>query len=367
MILYVHNSLMADEVKMETDFQENLFVRIKLNNQENMLVGLVYRSDSGSEENNVRLRDLMTEASDRKFTHYLMMGDFNYPGIDWNMYTAKHVNSDEQKFVECIQDNFMFQFVHKPTRWRGSNTPNVLDLIITKDEFCIENLEYQSPLGKSEHCVFLFDYICYIPTNTKKKERRNYRRADYDSMRKELAFFDWDSYLKCDDIDEMWSKFCAKYVEEKYVPLVKVGGSKRRQIPLDKETVNKIKEKNVLSRKFLRTKNPTDRKKYNRVRNQVVKLTRRARKTYERNLSQEAKMNPKRIWQYINSKSKTRQGISDLCVNPRDPKSERTDQDDKKANILAEFFSSVFTIEPEDDIPSLETRNVNVEWSNIIV
>ena len=56
-----------------------------------------------------------------------MMGDFNYPGIDWNVYSARRENSEEQKLVECILDNFMFQFVHKPTRWRGTNTPNVLD------------------------------------------------------------------------------------------------------------------------------------------------------------------------------------------------------------------------------------------------
>ena len=369
MILYVHKMVSAEEVEMETEFQENLFLRIKLHNQESMLVGLIYRSDSGSEENNTNLRTLIAEASDRKFAHYLMMGDFNYPGIDWNVYSARRENSEEQKFVECILDNYMFQFVHKPTRWRGTNTPNVLDLIITKDEFCIDNLEYQSPLGKSDHCVIIFDYICYVPSNMKAKERRNYRKADYESMRKELDTFDWESYLRSDSIDEMWTKFCVKIydIEQKYVPLVKIGGSKKRQIPLDKETVTKIKEKNSLSRKFLRTKDPAVRKKYNRVRNQVVKLTRRARKTYERNLSQEAKSNPKRIWQYINSKSKTRQGISDLCVDPRDPKSAKTDHDENKANILAEFFSSVFTVEPQEDVPSLEIRSVLHEWSNVSV
>jgi hypothetical protein len=54
MILYVHKSLAAVEVKMETIFQENLFVRIHTNGQDEMLLGLIYRSDSGTEENNIR-------------------------------------------------------------------------------------------------------------------------------------------------------------------------------------------------------------------------------------------------------------------------------------------------------------------------
>jgi hypothetical protein len=149
------------------------------------------------------------------------------------------------------------------------------------------------------------------------------------------------------------------------VPTVRTGGSKSQQIPLDKETLLKIKEKNSLSRKFVNTKDQGIRKQYNRVRNQVTKLTRKARKAYEHNLSAEAKTNPKRIWQYINSKSKTKQGIGELCIDPKDPKSEKTDDNEKKANILADFFSSVFTLEPVDEVPTLGSREITTEWSQI--
>jgi hypothetical protein len=50
-----------------------------------------------------------------------------------------------------ISTNF-FQFV-SPTRWRGTNTLHILDLIITNKEPMISDLEYTSPLGKSDHCV----------------------------------------------------------------------------------------------------------------------------------------------------------------------------------------------------------------------
>jgi hypothetical protein len=47
------------------------------------------------------------------------------------------------------------------------------------------------------------------------------------------------------------------------------------------------------------------------------------------------KENPKVIWKYIKSKSKTRDGISDLHMNPADTKSPKTDIDEEKAKILA--------------------------------
>ena len=39
-----------------------------------------------------------------------------------------------------------------PTRVRGQNEPHVLDLVLTDDEI-IDDIEYLSPLGKSDHAV----------------------------------------------------------------------------------------------------------------------------------------------------------------------------------------------------------------------
>jgi hypothetical protein len=89
-------------------------------------------------------------------------------------------------------------------------------------------------------------------------------------------------------------------------------------------------------------------------------LTRKLRKSYEKDLSKKAKTNPKAIWSYIKSKTKTRTGIGDLHVDPKDTKLKKTDEDSEKAEILGEFFSSVFTKEPEDDTPTLERKEVKV-------
>ncbi|VDI15853.1 Hypothetical predicted protein [Mytilus galloprovincialis] len=92
------------------------------------------------------------------------MGDFNYPEINWETWNTKgdRPNSTENKFLEALQDNFLYQHTTKPTRWRGADTPHTLDLLITNEEEMISNLEYMSPLGKSDHCVLSFDFNCYV-------------------------------------------------------------------------------------------------------------------------------------------------------------------------------------------------------------
>jgi hypothetical protein len=66
------------------------------------------------------------------------------------------------------------------------------------------------------------------------------------------------------------------------------------------------------------SRDPEIGKKYNRVRNQVKSHVNKPEKKYEKDLVQRAKENPKVIWKYIKSKSKTRDGISDLHMNPAD-------------------------------------------------
>ncbi len=56
MILYTHKSLEAREVNMINKFNENIFVKIRLNEKDNFLVGLFYRSESGTGENNEIMR-----------------------------------------------------------------------------------------------------------------------------------------------------------------------------------------------------------------------------------------------------------------------------------------------------------------------
>ena len=102
--------------------------------------------------------------------------------------------------------------------------------------------------------------------------------------------------------------------------------------------------------------NNTDenRRAYNKARNRVKSAINKLKKEFEKFLANEAKTNPKKIWKYINSKSKIRTGIGDINIDPSDEKSLTTSNDEEKAQIFADYFSNVFTREPQCDIPQLD-------------
>ena len=73
------------------------------------------------------------------------------------------------------------------------------------------------------------------------------------------------------------------------------------------------------------------------------------------------------IWNYIKSKSQTKQGIADLAIDPNNPEADKTDDDEEKANILTSYFSSMFTQEPAADFPRLPDKDLEAPLSKIII
>ena len=93
--------------------------------------------------------------------------------------------------MRCIWDNFLCQHIQEPTRVRGNDTPNLLDLIFTNEKNMINNIEYQSPLGKSDHSVLTFKFNCYTILKNYVRTKLYYNKADYESITKELKDIDW--------------------------------------------------------------------------------------------------------------------------------------------------------------------------------
>ena len=126
--------------------------------------GVIYRSPSSNSQNDICLSNLITLATQSCKSHLLIMGDFNYPNIDWSTWSTSNSDVNSNVFLSALQDNFLFQHVNSPTRYSEHTTPSILDLVITNEESMISSVAVSEPLGKSDHVVLNFEYICYSNT-----------------------------------------------------------------------------------------------------------------------------------------------------------------------------------------------------------
>jgi hypothetical protein len=362
-LLYISSELVANQVEVEAEFKDSVWAKIQLVSTDSLVVGCVYRSPSNSKPANAALNRLLLQMANGPHSHLLIIGDFNYPAIDWIhcSSTKMNENDDSNLFLEAVNDAFLFQHVTKPTRCRVINTPSVLDLVFTNEEGMVRDLEICSPLGKSDHSVIYFSLACYTPVKVNTEKRFVYDRGNYEGMRDEFANWDWSPLDDGMEVQEQWDMFSKNVLcsMDRHIPKKMIQPSKKKFLtPLDRKTVAKIKKKHRAWARFIESREGQHYNEFCKYRNQVRKLTRKARSCYEQDIANEAKSNPKKFWSFAKNQTKTRDGVADL-QRGEDPDT-LTTTDAEKAQALQEQFSSVFTREPDGAIPTLEDRVCDV-------
>ena len=76
-------------------------------------------------------------------------------------------------------------------------------------------------------------------------------------------------------------------------------------------------------------------------------MTRKYPKEKERNISDQAKTNPKSFWKYVNQKRKHKVPIPNLYKSKAENKKDLAETDIDRAETLVNQFSSTFTKEPK--------------------
>ena len=145
--MYVTKELHAKRVYLESKFEEAVCVKVDLKNKDKLLIVLIYRSPNSENRNNSYLNELMTEVCKLGMSHLLMLGDFNFKNIDWRSSFSE--DASEMDFLDHMIDCGLYQHVNEVTRHRGSDTPRILDLVISKEETNIDEIIQNSPLGQS--------------------------------------------------------------------------------------------------------------------------------------------------------------------------------------------------------------------------
>ena len=380
LITYVRAGINYRMVSFDIPFIEYLAVSIELNSREKLLAVNIYRSPNSDNLNNELLNKLLLKITEEnRYDYILLTGDCNYKHINWQLMTClTSENSKDFYFLEALKDSFMEQHIGEPTRGRGTDTPAILDLVITKNDDVIEDLEIESPLGKSDHAVIQGNLACQFQPKVVKKTRYVYEKADFKKLR-EMLPKNWESELTNGlSTDEMWCIFKEKLTQaiDECIPkkTITLNGRPRKGKKMDKRTLSKIKRKKRVWDAYIKTGSGQKYLEFCRLRNQVRALTRKVQKALEKKVAKEAKTNPKKFWQFVSNKTKSRPTIPDLLLDDEDEEKDDgnfTTNDQEKADRFNQFFASVFnpkTEEPNQPLPRRTDQILaNIKIDNEIV
>ena len=82
--------------------------------------------------------------------------------------------------------------------------------------------------------------------------------------------------------------------------------------PISKKSRDLINKKHRLWNRYQETKQPIHLNNYKKLRNIVRKDSRQYTQKFENDIAQECKKNPKKFWQYVNSKTKSYKPVANL-------------------------------------------------------
>lgn len=344
LLLYVKNTIRSQPGEGGC-LESNEYLSCKISHETSgeLVVGVFYRAPNSGKEGEKVMFEAVARMSNRSC---LLLGDFNYPEIDWTDSSNNQINN---QFLEIVNDNFLFQHVTEPTRGK-----NILDLILTTEERLVENVKIREPLSTSDHNVLEFNLIFGGSSNKDNitnfnRMAKNYYKGNYKEINREIGIMSWEEAFANIGINEAWDFFLEFLTNliDRYIKNKKVKNSNVNK-PWYNKTLTKFAEKKTEA--WLVYKSDESLENY-----EIYKINRniynneieKAKRNFENKIASECKTNPKLFYKYANSTLKVKEGIGDLIGEG----GEIVSSDEMKCDLLNKYFSSVYNTENYSELP----------------
>ena len=324
-LLYIRdtaNYKLRPDLNVEKEKElESIFIEILQKTSSSVINGCIYRHPRiyPKEFNDLFLKSLRERLTKENNKEVILLGDFNIDLIKSNL------NANASEFFGVIYTSNLLPHITSPTRLT-SRSHTLIDNIFS-------NINGECTSGNiintiSDHLgQFLIIPNCSYSYNSKKEIfQRNFKNFKEQNFLSDLKKIDWDSlFSDCkQDVDLSYKKFLDKITKllDIHAPVKKLSHKDKKSLSkpwLTKGILQSIRQKNVLYRKFIRTKDLTKRElllqNFKFYKNTIHKLTRVNKSDYRKRYFKEHKNNFRKTWIELDLLSSLRQTL----INKSDP------------------------------------------------
>ena len=301
-----------------------------------------------------------------KYHDMNIMGDFNFPNIDWLSLSCSPSLGHEQHesglaLLDFIQHNMLLQIVDQPTRGN-----NILDLFLTNNDRVIRNVEV-AKTDLSDHDLvkvnLLYNMKAPVKPHVSSFESQSFRsidlrKADFEVINQALADIDWDTLFNLCSQDSSGNDFvelvrltvlqaCLLNCPEK-LPC-RDAGRPKSQNSRNRFVLNRKRRKLVAQLSALKSRNPSS-PRIRSIEDEIDMIHFHIKETFNAEHLRQEKLavtkileNPKFFFSYAKRFAKSKSNVGPLLNNgnlSNDPQ--------EMVNILQEQYKSVFS-DPSDN------------------
>jgi hypothetical protein len=343
----IFSDFFVDTLNISITSVDSLFLHI-FNKEFSVLLGCIYRPPKTKSEIDTELFSNLSQLFSQH-KNLVITGDFNFPDMIWPFNSQNHIPGSCNTLVEFLCDTHVAQIIDQPTRFRLGQTPHVLDLIFVSEPSLISNVDYSSPIGKSDHSVVTFEIQASI-SKRNKKALITKSLVNFEQLNADLLCVDWKNELADESIEIIWKKFLQilTTLREKN-STIKTFISNPKKPWIKYCHFQSIKHKKNLWRKYRQSGLEIDFANHRKFSNSLSKEIRRARANYEQSICESN--NSKRFYKYIRSNLNSKVSIPSLRLQNK----KLTTSNVETANLFACQFYDAFSHNTGQLMPQFDT------------
>ena len=361
--IFVKNDFVAEKLDWFNG-SESIALKVKFPSVD-LYVICLYRSPSlKTMEQNQKLLSQIAQIPSECDNNVLLMGDINLPHVDWNKgIVVCPENSIDLKYQ--IQNEYLdifiakgfSWFVHDYTRIRKVNEviqKSTLDQVFCNNDCIVNSVDMHAPLGKSDHLSMLIEIKVSVNNDYMHSRSKNWFKVKPEFIIENANNIDWSFSSGDLSVECMWNEIYRKMLSiSDLVPFSTIKTNSKGDVlqkqPWDtSRLVRKRKEKDQAWKAFDENPIMTMLNTALYKQSEFSKIEFQEKISYEKKLVKGLRANSKPFFRYLRSKNKLKKTVSELD----NPSGERTKTPADTAEILSQFFQSVF--QPETYGPLLE-------------
>lgn len=343
-------------------------MKISLKNGKQLIISLVYLSKINTKNSYEHFFDfcksLMISYDNATF---LILGDFNLPGIQWRKSVMGFLNPYNYKgflnefFVDMINYCELYQF-NPFINYKDNTLDLVLSNIGSNKIICVSLEESLVLKVDPAHPPIQVKLSLNIIKLQNKFNRNliNFHKLDYQKISNDLSIIDWEKEFKSHCTDD-----CLTILYDKIYATIDKHYKKRKlkssKYPswFSKKLISFIRLKAKFHKKFLNFKSEGYKKSYEFFRIQVKTELKRCHSKFISYTEDDLCNEPKKFWNFV--KSQKLKSDYPLSMNYKNNYSE---DPHIISNWFAEYFESVYSVDNDPDSDQKFLQNVKINNTN---
>ncbi|XP_065664755.1 uncharacterized protein LOC136086386 [Hydra vulgaris] len=300
-----------------------------------------------------------------KFKDLLIMGDFNFPSINWSngcVDAISNENGTEYEFIDVLNDNFFYQRINIPTfQLSYEQLGSTLDLIFTTQSASVNEIDSKFVLGNITrgHLSICFSFILSDKAirDNKSKQTFMFANSNFELISDLVSNVDWIKCFSNKNVQEMLDEliFYTEVACKLFTPIKKTFNSlKIRQAWVNARLKFLIRSKQILRYKNCSCKwnDPVLKSKNKVICKNLADDIKKVRQNFESNLVKKAIKNPKLLYSYMNNQ----QAVKDTLKALKGENGITTQYSKDIVDILNKNFQAAFVKEDDGPLPSFDLR-----------